>query len=557
MRRGLILLGVLLAGGRIAAATPPVIESGGWSKTPGHCTGYPDAAAVEAVAERGQFCFRASFRLNARGDNDSYIYLNAVYDNDHAFLNSHAIGATGRDDPGGSHAGGYRRAYAVSATYLRIGVNEIALDVRCENQRCGPDGPALLLPAESALQRKWEDTLVGLMIAGSLLLAGLIFLIIGSGAARESYHRWFGLFVLAGAVALFTHQPAWVPEALRNHFYRLESAAAMALFPLYARFLIAARDWSSARGLRAAATALLLSSAAALVLPLGWIQPLALGQKLLSGGVMLVLFVALLWERSPQARFDRGKLAATSLLLTLSAGADLLVELRYLHMPVDWLDDYMPLALLLSALIAARVLANRYQRLRQTAYRDPLTGLNSRRFMDEFIPAELSRAARLGHPVTALFIDIDHFKRVNDRYGHAAGDVVLRALAQRLTGLRREGDYLCRWGGEEFALFMFGQGLQDAEALAERMRAAVAGEPFALGRGLPALPLTISIGVAALSPENDSLAQLIAATDQALYAAKSAGRNQVMTAPTPAESPAVPAGRPVEARDWKNPPGSG
>jgi diguanylate cyclase (GGDEF)-like protein len=202
----------------------------------------------------------------------------------------------------------------------------------------------------------------------------------------------------------------------------------------------------------------------------------------------------------------------------------------------------MTLALPLTVLVAARVLANRYQRLRQTAYRDPLTRLNSRRFMDEFIPAELARAARLGHPVTALFIDIDHFKQVNDHYGHAAGDVVLQALARRLNGLRREGDFLCRWGGEEFALFMFGQGLADAQSLAERMRASVAAEPFPLGKGMPTLPVTISIGVAALAPGNDSLPHLIAATDQALYAAKSAGRNRVMTARSPAEGAPAPAG---------------
>jgi diguanylate cyclase (GGDEF)-like protein len=316
----------------------------------------------------------------------------------------------------------------------------------------------------------------------------------------------------------------------------------MALFPLYVRFLLAARDVPRTRLLRLVSLLLLATALITLFIPLSWIQPLALGQKLLSGMVMLLLFGAVLWERSPHARYDRGKLAATSLLLTLCAGADMAVELGTLNMPVIWLDDTMTLALPLTVLVAARVLANRYQRLRQTAYRDPLTGLNSRRFMDEFIPAELARATRLGHPVAALFIDIDLFKRVNDKYGHAAGDVVLRAIAQRLNGLRREGDFLCRWGGEEFALFMFGQGLPDAQALAERMRAAVAAEPFAPGHGLPSLPLTISIGVAQLSPGNESLPQLIAATDQALYAAKNAGRNRVMTAGAAANPPAAPAG---------------
>jgi diguanylate cyclase (GGDEF)-like protein len=540
MHRVIAFACLLLVGGMFSVhAASPVAESGSWNMTRGRCSEVAVGGPLEPAASQGAFCYRANFRLVEPGDSDAALYLSAVYDNDQAWLNGHELGSTGRGSAEGRHAGGYRRNYSVHQSWLKSGVNVIALDVRCTGARCGPEGPALLLIPEFALQNKWIDTLAGLLIAGSLLLTGLIFLLIGWGGEREAFHRWFSYFVLAGAVAIITHEPAWAPDATHNLLFRLESAASMSLFPLYALFLIATRDWATAGRLRLLASLLLTAASLALFVPLDWITPAVLGHKLLCGTGMMILLVALLRERSPSARFERGKLAAVSLLLTAGAGADFAVEHGWLRMPMEWLDDFMPIALLATALIKARVLASRYRRLRQTAYRDPLTGLNSRRFMDEFIPVELSRAARLGQPVTALFIDIDLFKRVNDRNGHAAGDRVLHAIAQRLNGLRREGDFLCRWGGEEFALFMFGQGQADAQALAERMRAGVAAEPFALGAGLPSLPVTISIGVAALSPANDSLAKLGAAMDQALYAAKSAGRNRVMTAPAPIDAPAA------------------
>ncbi len=200
-----LLLAALLLGGRLTAAVVPPVESGGWSRTPGLCTGYSAAAQDPAPVIAGQYCFRADFRLTWVSDANFSIYLGAIHDNDRAFLNSHLIGETGLARPEGGHSGGYRRDYPVRSAWLREGVNEIALEVRCGGMRCGPEGPALLLPAEAAQQRQWADTMVGLMIAGSLLLAGLIFLIIGWGGAQESFHRWFGFFVLAGLASQWSN----------------------------------------------------------------------------------------------------------------------------------------------------------------------------------------------------------------------------------------------------------------------------------------------------------------------------------------------------------------
>lgn len=166
-------------------------------------------------------------------------------------------------------------------------------------------------------------------------------------------------------------------------------------------------------------------------------------------------------------------------------------------------------------------------RLRKQATRDPLTGLANRSHFDAQATEALERSQRSGVPVTLLLCDVDHFKRVNDQYGHAVGDQVLVAMGQVLAANLREGDVLARWGGEEFLALMPASPLDAASATAERIRAAVAQAPLPVG---PApITLTLSFGVAQVHGPDD-LQAAIARADQALYAAKHAGRNRVQLA---------------------------
>ena len=166
-------------------------------------------------------------------------------------------------------------------------------------------------------------------------------------------------------------------------------------------------------------------------------------------------------------------------------------------------------------------------RLRKQATRDPLTGLANRSHFDAQATEALERSQRSGVPVTLLLCDVDHFKRVNDQYGHAVGDQVLVAMGQVLADNLREGDVLARWGGEEFLALMPASPLDAARATAERIRAAVAHAPLSVG---PApIALTLSFGVAQVHGPDD-LQAAIARADQALYAAKHAGRNRVQLA---------------------------
>lgn len=163
-------------------------------------------------------------------------------------------------------------------------------------------------------------------------------------------------------------------------------------------------------------------------------------------------------------------------------------------------------------------------RLRRLATTDPLTGLSNRRHFFERGAQELRRAARYRRPLALLMLDIDHFKSVNDRYGHEAGDAVLRDLAERLRAGLRTSDLAGRIGGEEFAVLLPETTAEQAELLAERLRAAIAADPLG-----PDLGITVSLGVALAVPASEeTLDPVLRRADAALYRAKAGGRNQVV-----------------------------
>lgn len=162
--------------------------------------------------------------------------------------------------------------------------------------------------------------------------------------------------------------------------------------------------------------------------------------------------------------------------------------------------------------------------------RDPLTRAYNRRYFDRRLLEEFSFARRQDSLLALLIIDIDHFKRVNDSFGHPVGDLVLQLVASAIERVMRPEDVLARYGGEEFVVIARHTSLNNARVLAERIRWHVAG----LSVPLPddAIQVTVSIGVAALGEETDysSREELVAAVDAAMYCAKSAGRNSVCTA---------------------------
>ena len=172
------------------------------------------------------------------------------------------------------------------------------------------------------------------------------------------------------------------------------------------------------------------------------------------------------------------------------------------------------------------------EELRTLAMRDPLTGAYNRRAFFEKLDALFAGVRDGSRALSCIMTDIDHFKSFNDRYGHAVGDQVLRAVTRSLTGGLRDVDLLCRYGGEEFCIVLPGVGVEEACGIAERLRAEVESRAGKSVRTTQGIVVTSSFGVAVLRPDTADPADLIDQADKALYEAKSGGRNCVRRAQT-------------------------
>lgn len=165
--------------------------------------------------------------------------------------------------------------------------------------------------------------------------------------------------------------------------------------------------------------------------------------------------------------------------------------------------------------------------LRNQSVRDPLTGLFNRRYMEESLERELRRFSRSQRPVGVIMLDLDHFKRFNDTFGHDAGDALLRELGHLLQTRTRKEDMACRYGGEEFVIVLSGASLEIAQERAEQLREKVKTLKVEL-RGHSLGAMTVSLGVAVAPHHGSTIAEILRAADLALYEAKKAGRDRVV-----------------------------
>ncbi len=227
------------------------------------------------------------------------------------------------------------------------------------------------------------------------------------------------------------------------------------------------------------------------------------------GGLWLAVLTALLRVPAP-ALIDMAALGLALLLALLCF---------YLHGIGARVVEGIRLQLANAALAAQ--LGEALAAMAEQAATDALTGMPNRRSLDQTLAAQLSMAERESRPFAVLMLDLDHFKAVNDTHGHAVGDAVLRAFAQRVQAQLRRSDVCSRYGGEEFAVVLAGTSAELALDTAERLRLAIAGAPL-----VPGVAVTVSIGVASWR-KGDDAAGLLARADAALYAAKRAGRDRV------------------------------
>jgi two-component system cell cycle response regulator len=183
---------------------------------------------------------------------------------------------------------------------------------------------------------------------------------------------------------------------------------------------------------------------------------------------------------------------------------------------------------------------------------DPLTGLNNRRAFIEGLGQELDRRARHGYPVSVMLLDVDHFKAINDRFGHATGDLVLASVGKALQTHFRKVDVVARWGGEEFVVALSGAAAEGAHIAAERLRQTIEELEVARPSGEPPVKLTISLGLAT-HRLGEPLDSVVDRADRAMYGAKTMGRNRVVVDTTGTDvAGAPPDGTELETGRWKN-----
>jgi diguanylate cyclase (GGDEF)-like protein len=198
---------------------------------------------------------------------------------------------------------------------------------------------------------------------------------------------------------------------------------------------------------------------------------------------------------------------------------------------VTWGDQIGRVVLLALAGVMSAAVVVRSRRLRQLSARDRLTGLLNRAYLDARLQAEVARARRYEQPLAVAVIDVDHFKRFNDSFGHPAGDEGLKTLAETLSAGLRASDIVARYGGEEFVVVLPEANATSALEKIETMRRAVAVAPVKLPRRDKTAYLTVSAGVACMPEDGDDPVELLDAADKRLFEAKEAGRNRTVGPP--------------------------
>jgi two-component system cell cycle response regulator len=214
----------------------------------------------------------------------------------------------------------------------------------------------------------------------------------------------------------------------------------------------------------------------------------------------------------------------------IDAGAD-----DFLTKPIDRFELRVRLKAMLRIRALTRALEDKTRELERAALTDPLTGLGNRRLFDERLRAEVARTRRHGHPLSLLMFDLDHFKQVNDRLGHLAGDELLALFGAILREDLRASDLPCRYGGEEFLLIAPETTADRAQRVAERIRVTFRERSASAAGG----PQTVSVGISASDVLEGTLDErsLLSAADDALYRAKERGRDCVEVGRRPSSSP--------------------
>lgn len=372
----------------------------------------------------------------------------------------------------------------------------------------------------------------------ALLVLALIAAVFSRSFGGDAYRYLSGMACLmAGYVLGFTGELYSLPalQFLATVGVPLERTFAMGAVALSHLFIVSFLELTRRRP-RVARLFQILATLQLLIAAASWVEGMrpSITGALASNLLILLSIPIVLWEASVALR---ERLSAGRYVL-MAWGPALLLLALWIFALQDWLPGtldigglvYCGLALQVAVLLLG--LADESSRLRRErdvatdqAWHDPLTGALNRRALQAHQQALMDAAERRKQSLSAVFFDIDHFKRINDSYGHSVGDLCLRDLVTRVRLDLRKGEVLARYGGEEFVLLLPELDSAAAAARAEALRLRIAGEPFH-AEAQP-VTVTVSFGVSELQP-SDSPDALLKRADQALYRAKARGRNQVV-----------------------------
>lgn len=378
------------------------------------------------------------------------------------------------------------------------------------------------------------STLLIVLIVSNLLMAGAMWIAF-AGRFRDGMGQWTRALIVQGF--------AWMLVARRGDVPAIATAVAYASLVYCWSLQVSAILEFHRR--RTPAWLLYGPAVAAFVLCVVYLRhprvPLAVG-GVVFGVAQFVTAAALLHYRVADEQRTRWVLAGSFFLMSgglLSLGFTAWFEPEAIlptfgHTPVPGPSLFAFYAVTIGSSFAF-LLMHKERSDRETyelATTDSLTGVYNRRTFKELAEPYLSRSRRVREPVSVLMLDLDHFKRVNDTYGHLAGDEVLGAFAKLVQSCLRKEDLLARYGGEEFVVLLPGTPASAAAALAERIRDKVALAPLrAAGHDVP---ITVSVGVTSeIGPKLPSLEAMLGRADEALYQAKAEGRNRVIALDMP------------------------
>lgn len=513
------------------AATPPPDAAARWRPVT-----VPGSWQASGYRGHGFAWLRVRFRVTSEIARRPLAFASTqIRDADRAFLDGEPIGASGAFPPAYAKGTLVDRVYALpTATLATDGVHVLALRVYNAGPRGGGvTGRPRIEAFDAALAGRWRRDAVRLLLAAAIGATGLAVLVFW---LRDRRQREFLFFVFyAGCISAYqiTWLSAWDRARSPDSWqFRLNMFFIFAILAFYVLFNL--RIFG--RPLQKRHVFLVGAIAVLSALALAWPRVddlylfLAIDEALFAAVAveMLAILVRDARRRVPYA----APVLAGTIVCVAGAVWDILQDLGILGDPAGTFRLLGP-AILIFTIVYLWVMADRFARATRDALTDALTGLPNRKLLFDRLSQELARARRSREPCALAILDLDHFKTFNDRYGHLAGDKLLRAVAGAIKRSTRESDLVARYGGEEFVVVLPGSDADVARRCLERVRFEVAQ---ARSGSIPETR-SASIGAVVFEPgchPSVGMMPLLRSADAALYAAKAAGRNRLVLAESPA-----------------------